>query len=71
MELDAILEVLRFANGNDRTVRLVLRDGAEVVGVPASVDPHVTAHEVFLYVGGDDDVEVGVALEAITTAELV
>lgn len=71
MELDQILEVLTFANGNDRTVRLVLRDGREVTGTPSSVDAHPTAHEVYLAVGGDDDTEIGVALEAITHAELV
>lgn len=71
MELDAILAVLRFANGNERSVRLVLRDGTEVVGVPSVVDTHLTAHEVYLQVGGGDDTEVGVAFESITRAELV
>jgi hypothetical protein len=71
MELDAILEVLTYANSNEQSVRLTLRDGTEVVGVPSVVDAHPTAHEVYIAVGGDDDTEVGVAFEAIASAELV
>lgn len=71
MELDAILEVLTYANGNDRSVRLTLRDGTEMIGVPSVVDTHPTAHEVYIAVGGDDDTEVGIAFAAITTAELI
>ncbi len=71
MQLDAILEVLTFANSNERSVRLILRDGTEVVGVPTVVDTHLTAHEVYLTVGGDDDTEVGISIETIITAELV
>ena len=43
MTTEAILEVLSFANGNLLPVRLVLRDGSEVVGVPSSVDTHVNS----------------------------
>lgn len=71
MSTDAILEVLGYANGNMLPVRLVLRDDTELTGVPVSVDDHLTAHEVFLQVGGDDDTEIGVSLEAILSAELV
>jgi hypothetical protein len=71
MELDAILEVLTYANSNEQSVRLTLRDGSEVVGVPSVVDTHPTAHEVYVTVGGDDDTEVGIAFEAIASAELV
>lgn len=71
MELDAILEVLTYANSNEQSVRLTLRDGTEMVGVPSVVDTHPTAHEVYIAVGGDDDTEVGIAFEAIASAELV
>ncbi len=71
MELDAILEVLTYANSNEQSVRLTLRDGTEMVGVPSVVDTHPTAHEVYVAVGGDDDTEVGIAIAAITSAELV
>jgi hypothetical protein len=71
MELDAILEVLTFANSNEQSVRLTLRDGTEMIGVPSVVDTHPTAHEVYIAVGGDDDTEVGIAIEAIASAELI
>lgn len=71
MTTDAVLEVLGYANGNLLPVRLVLRDGSEITGVPSSVDTHVTAHEVFLQPYGDEDTEVGVSLAAIISAELV
>lgn len=71
MELDAILEVLTYANSNEQSVRLTLRDGTEMVGVPSVVDTHPAAHEVYVAVGGDDDTEVGIAIAAITSAELV
>lgn len=71
MTLDVIIETLRYANGQELPVRLVLRDGAEVHGIPTVVDLHITAHEVFLRPVHDDDTEIGVSLEAIQSAELV
>lgn len=71
MQIDAIIEILGFANGNNRAVRLVLEDGAELVGVPSSVDLQPDAHEVFLKPSGDDETEIAVSLGAITEAELV
>lgn len=65
-----IIELLGYANGHERPVRLVLRDGTEVVGTPSSVDTHVTAYEVFLRPTGDDDTEIGISLTAIVAAEL-
>ncbi len=70
MNTDAIIEILGFANGNLLPVRLVLRDGSEVTGVPSSVDLHPTAHEVFLRAGDDDDTEIGISLGAIVSAQL-
>ncbi len=71
MQFDAMIEILGFASGNDRAVRLVLEDGTEVLGLPTSVDLHPTAHEVFLKPSGDDETEIAISLGAITTAELV
>ncbi len=71
MTTEAITEILGYANGNLLTVRLVLRDGSEITGVPSSVDTHITAHEVFLQPQGDDDTEIGVSFAAIVSAELV
>ncbi len=70
MLLDAIIEVLSFASGNELAVRLELEDGSEVVGVPSSVDLHPTAHEVFLMPSGNDQTEIGISIHAITLAEL-
>ena len=66
MTTDAITEILGYANGNDLPVRLILRDGSAITGVPSSVDTHVTAQEVFLQLDGDEDTEIGVSLAAGT-----
>jgi hypothetical protein len=71
MQIDAIIEILGFANGNNRAVRLVMEDGSEVLGVPSSVDLEPDAHEVFLKPSGDDATEIGVSLGAIASAELI
>jgi hypothetical protein len=70
MEYEAIVEVLGFANGHNRAVRLVMDDGTEVVGVPSSVDVDVEAHEVFLKPAGDDETEIAISLGAISSVEL-
>lgn len=71
MSYDEIIEVLGFANNNDRAIRVILEDGTEVLGVPSSVDLHVSAHEVFLRPSGNDETEIAISLGAITSAELV
>ncbi len=71
MDIDAIVEVLRWANGQGLPVRLVLRDEREVHGVPTSVDLHPTAHEVFLRPEHHDETEIGISLGDIRSAELV
>ncbi|HRP07994.1 MAG TPA: hypothetical protein PLL69_05845 [Gemmatimonadales bacterium] len=71
MELDAIVEILRFANGDNRAVRLVMDNGTQVLGVPSSVDLEPDAFEVFLKPSGDDETEIAVSLGAIASAELV
>jgi hypothetical protein len=71
MPIDAILEVLTYANGNACPVRIVLRDGTEVIGTPSSVDTHPTAYEVFLHPTGDADTEIAVSIAAIVSAEMI
>jgi hypothetical protein len=71
MTTESIIEVLGFANGNERAVRVVLTDGTELTGVPTSVDLHPTANEVFLHPTGDDETEIGISLAAIVSAEMV
>jgi hypothetical protein len=70
MTSSAVIEVLSYANGQLLPVRVVLRDGTEVTGIPSSVDVHPTANEVFLHPAGDDETEIGLSLAAIVSAEL-
>lgn len=71
MTTDAIIELLGYANGNDCAVRVVLRDGTEVLGTPSSVDTHPTAYEVFLHPTGDPDTEIGISIAAIVSVEMI
>ena len=71
MTTEAIIALLTWANGNDLAVRMQLRDGTEVTGTPSSVDTHPTAYEVFVHPAGDTDTEIGIALSAIVSAEMV
>jgi hypothetical protein len=52
-------------------VRISTRSKTELVGIPLSVDTHVTAHEVYLRPAGDDETEIAVSLAAIQAVELV
>jgi hypothetical protein len=70
MTYDEIVALLAYAGGNEQPVRITTTDRTEVLGVPTSVDTHVTAHEVFLRPLGQDDTEIAVSLGAITTVEL-
>ncbi|HET7024803.1 MAG TPA: hypothetical protein VFI39_06355 [Gemmatimonadales bacterium] len=71
MTYEEILSILGYANGHDVAVRIVTTDGTEIVGIPASVDTHVTAHEVYLKPLGDDDTEIALSLGAIEQVELL
>ena len=55
MRYDEIVSVLDYAGGHEQPVRILTTDQHEVVGVPTSVDTHVTAHEVFLRPGAPGD----------------
>lgn len=71
MTYDEILEVLGYASGHDQAVRVTTNDQTEVVGVPTTLDPGITAHEVYLRPAGDPDTEIAVNLGAITAVELL
>ena len=71
MTYDEIVALLGYAGGNEQPVRIITTDRSEVLGVPTSVDTHVTAHEVFLRPLGRDDAEIAVSLGAIVEVELV
>ena len=70
MTYEEIVAMLGYAGGHEHPVRLTTADGTEVVGVPTSVDTHVTAHEVYLRPVGADGTEIAVSLAAITAVEL-
>ncbi len=71
MHYDEIISLLGFAGDHDQVVRIVTSDKQEVIGVPTSVDTHVTAHEVYLRPRGIDDSEIAISLGAIQEVELV
>jgi hypothetical protein len=66
-----IVQLLGYAGGHEQTVRITTTDRSEVVGVPMSVDTHITAHEVYLRPAGQDDTEIAVSLGSIEAVELV
>jgi hypothetical protein len=71
MRYDEIVALLGYAGGHDQAVRITTTDRLEVVGVPTSVDTHVTAHEVYLRPFGGDETEIAVSLAGIEAVELV
>ena len=71
MTYDDIVALLGYAGGQEQPVRIMTTDRTEVVGIPTSVDTHVTAHEVYLRPVGNEDTEIAVSLAAIEAVELV
>jgi hypothetical protein len=71
MTYEDIVALLGYAGGHDQLVRITTRTQTEVVGIPLSLDTHVTAHEVYLRPAGDDETEIAVSLAAIQAVELV
>jgi hypothetical protein len=71
MEYEEIVRVLTWAGGQLQPVRITTTSDTEVTGVPTTVDTHVTAHEVYLRVPGEDDVEIAISLGAIDRVELL
>jgi hypothetical protein len=71
MTYEDIVALLGYAGGHDQLVRITTTARTEVVGVPMSVDTHITAHEVYLRPAGDEETEIAVSLSAIEAVELV
>jgi hypothetical protein len=71
MRYEDIISLLGYAGGHAQVVRITTADRTEVIGIPVSVDTHVTAHEVYLRPAGSDDTEIAVSLAAIEAVELV
>lgn len=71
MTYEEIVETLGYATGHEQRVRITTLDRTEVIGVPTSVDTHVTAHEVYLRPVGMEDAEVAVSLGQIASVELL
>ena len=65
MTYEDIVALLGYAGGHEQKVRITTTDRTEVVGIPMSVDTHITAHEVYLRPAGSDDTEIAVSLGAI------
>ena len=70
MEYEAIVELLQYAGGHGRVVRVTTLDDQEIVGVPTSVDTHPTALEAYLRPVGVNDTEIAVRLTHIRAAAL-
>ncbi|MBA3554665.1 MAG: hypothetical protein H0W29_07910 [Gemmatimonadales bacterium] len=71
MTYEDIVSLLGYAGGHEQAVRITTTEQTEVIGIPTSVDTHVTAHEVYLRPAGSDDTEIAVSLGAIEAVELV
>ena len=72
MTYEEIVSLLGYAGGHEQVVRITTTARTEVVGIPMSVDTHVTANEVYLRpAGSDDNTEIAVSLAAIEAVELV
>jgi hypothetical protein len=71
MTYENIIALLGYAGGHEQLVRITTTTRTEVVGIPTSVDTHITAHEVYLRPAGDDETEIAVSLAAIREVELV
>lgn len=71
MTYEEIVATLGFANSNERAVRITTEGRQEVIGVPTSLDTHVTAHEVYLHPLEDDSTEIALSLGVIREVELL
>ena len=71
MTYEEIISLLGYAGGHEQIVRITTSDRTEVIGIPMSLDTHVTAHEVYLRPAGGDETEIAVSLAAIEAVELV
>ena len=69
MDYTQILEVLAYAGDHEQQVRITTDERTEVVGVPTSLDTHITAHELYLRPNGTDETEIAISLGSIRTVE--
>ncbi len=70
MRFEEIVELLSWAGNQDRAVRVVTAERGEIVGVPTTVDTHVTAHEAWLRTLGGET-EISGSLGEIRAGELL
>jgi len=70
MQYEAIVELLDYAGGHERQVRITTTEDHEVIGTPTSVDTHPTALEVYLRPAGADDLEIAISLAHIRRVEM-
>lgn len=71
MQYEEIIALLSYAGDHGHVVRVTTEGAADVVGVPTSVDDHVTAHEVYLRPAGADDTEISISLGVIRSVQLL
>lgn len=71
MTYEEITEALSYAGGQELRVRITTLDRGELVGVPTSLDTHVTANEVYLRPVGIEDTEVAVSLAQIESVQIL
>jgi hypothetical protein len=70
MRYEEVVERLAWAGNQERAVRVLLADGRELLGVPTSLDTHITVHEAWLR-PLDADTDVAVSLGEIRAVELL
>jgi len=71
MQYQEILALLSYAGDHGQAVRVTTDGAAEVIGIPTSVDDHITAHEVYLRPAGADDTEIAISLSVIRDVQLL
>ena len=71
MTHEEIVEILNWAGGQELPVLITTTESTEVVGVPTSVDTHITAHEVYLRLLSEDGTEIALSLGAIRSVALL
>ena len=71
MQYQEILALLSYAGDHGHADRVTTDGAAEVVGIPTSVDDHITAHEVYLRPAGAEDTEIAISLSVIRDVQLL
>lgn len=70
MRYEAITELLAWAGGQDHPVKVTTTSGETLVGIPETLDTHVTALEVYLRPIGEDTSVFSVSLGSIERVDL-